>query len=119
MAAAARVTVLPVPRIVAPKADPDPDGSAKHQGTTSIMPVYGQVEPLNRTIKEATVKRYHYAGHGQLRAHLQLFLEACNHVRQLKTLRDLTPHERVRKTWTGQPHGFRVGTARLTPGPNS
>ena len=30
----------------------------------------GQVERMNRTIKEATVKRYHYGAHAQLKAHL-------------------------------------------------
>jgi transposase InsO family protein len=30
----------------------------------------GQVERMNRTLKDATVKRYHYASHDQLRAHL-------------------------------------------------
>ena len=30
----------------------------------------GQVERMNRTIKDATVKRYHYDTHDQLRAHL-------------------------------------------------
>ena len=30
----------------------------------------GQVERMNRTIKEATVNRYHYDSHNQLRAHL-------------------------------------------------
>jgi len=30
----------------------------------------GQVERMNRTIKEATVKRFHYQGHQQLKAHL-------------------------------------------------
>jgi hypothetical protein len=31
---------------------------------------------MNRTIKNATVKRFHYDTHDQLRAHLQLFVEA-------------------------------------------
>jgi hypothetical protein len=30
-----------------------------------------QIERMNRTIKEATVKRYHYDSHRQLEAHLQ------------------------------------------------
>jgi transposase InsO family protein len=50
----------------------------------------GQVERMNRT-KDATVKRYHYGRHDQLRHHLQLFIDAYNHVRRLKTLRGLTP----------------------------
>ena len=51
----------------------------------------GQVERMNRTLKEATVKRYHYESHDQLRTHLQLFLDAYNHARRLKTLRGLRP----------------------------
>jgi transposase InsO family protein len=51
----------------------------------------GQVERMNRTIKDATVKRYHYDTHDQLRTHLQLFVDAYNHARRLKTLRGLTP----------------------------
>ncbi len=30
----------------------------------------GQVERMNRTIKDATVKRFHYDDHDQLRSHL-------------------------------------------------
>jgi len=36
---------------------------------------------MNRTIKDATVKRYCYANHDELRRHLQLFIDACNHAR--------------------------------------
>src|SRR5215510_10062049 len=36
----------------------------------------GQVERMNRTIKEATVQRYHYDRHGQLEAHLADFINA-------------------------------------------
>ena len=38
----------------------------------------GQVERMNRTIKEATVKRFHYDDHDQLRAHLADFMAAYN-----------------------------------------
>jgi hypothetical protein len=37
---------------------------------------HGQVERMNRTIKDATVKRYHYENHDDLRRHLQLFIDA-------------------------------------------
>jgi hypothetical protein len=43
---------------------------------------------MNRTLKEATVRRYHYDSHDELRRHLTLFLDAYNYARQLKTLRD-------------------------------
>jgi IS30 family transposase len=50
----------------------------------------GQVERMNRTIKEATVKRFHYDDHNQLRRHLADFVSAYNFARRLKTLKGLT-----------------------------
>jgi transposase InsO family protein len=60
----------------------------------------GQVERMNRTIKDATVKRYHYHSHEQFRTHSHLFVDAYNHARRLKTLRGLTPAESIHQTWT-------------------
>jgi transposase InsO family protein len=51
----------------------------------------GQVERTRRTIKEATVKRFHYDDHNQLRTHLSEFLAACTFARRLKTLGALRP----------------------------
>jgi transposase InsO family protein len=51
----------------------------------------GQVERMNRTIREATVKRYHYDSHRQLQNHLADFINAYNYGRRLKTLKGLTP----------------------------
>src|ERR671912_381858 len=68
----------------------------------------GQVERMNRTLKEATVKRYHYDNHDQLRAHLGLFLDAYNHARRLKALRGLTPYEFICRAWTREPERFRL-----------
>jgi len=53
------------------------------------MPDNGQVERMNRTIKEATVQGFYYATHDQLRTHLADFVAAYNFGRRLKTLR---PH---------------------------
>ena len=78
----------------------------------------GQVERMNRTIKEATVRRYHYDGHDQLRAHLQLFLDAYNYARRLKTLRGLTPYEAICKAWTDEPHRFTLNPLHQMPGLN-
>ena len=50
----------------------------------------GQVERMNRTLKEATVKHYHYDTHDQLRRHLDHFVAAYNFARRLKTLKGLT-----------------------------
>jgi transposase InsO family protein len=79
----------------------------------------GQVERMNRTIKDATVRRYYYDSHDQLRHHLQLFLDAYNHARRLKTLRGLTPYEYICKTWTEQPHRFITDPTHHTLGPNN
>ena len=46
---------------------------------------------MNRVLKEATVQRYHYTTHNDLRMHVQLFLDAYNYARRLKALRGLTP----------------------------
>ena len=66
----------------------------------------GQVERMNRTIKEATVKRFHYDGHDQLRNHLANFINAYNFWRRLKTLKGLTPCEFICKQWTIEPKRF-------------
>jgi ABC-type antimicrobial peptide transport system ATPase subunit len=52
---------------------------------------------MNRTIKEATVKRYHYDSHDQLVRHLHDFIAAYNFGRRLKTLNGLIPFELVCK----------------------
>jgi transposase InsO family protein len=79
----------------------------------------GQVERMNRTLEDATVRRYHYGSHDELRRHLQLFLDAYDHARRLKTLRGLTPCEFIRKTWTEQPSRFTSDPTHYTLGPNS
>ena len=66
----------------------------------------GQVERMNRTIKDATVKRFHYDDHDQLRRHLADFLSAYNFGRRLKTLKVLTPYEHICKAWTKEPERF-------------
>ena len=45
-----------------------------------------QVARMNRTIKETTVKRYHYDSHQWLYAHLHDFSDSCNYDHRLKGL---------------------------------
>jgi transposase InsO family protein len=78
----------------------------------------GQVERMNRTIKEATVKRYHYASHQQLETHLTDFINAYNYGKRLKTLRGLTPYEFICKTWTNEPERFTLNPLHQMPGLN-
>ena len=79
----------------------------------------GQVERMNRTLKEATVRRYYYESHDQLRTHLAAFVDAYNFAKRLKTLKGLTPFELICKCWTEQPNRFIVDPTHLSPGPNT
>lgn len=62
-----------------------------------------------RTLKKATVRRYHYA----LREHLDTF------ARRLKTLRGLTVFEYVKKCWTDQKIRSIKNQAHHFPGLNN
>jgi transposase-like protein len=66
----------------------------------------GQVERMNRTIKEATVHRYYYESHEQLQQHLDTFLCAYNFAKRLKTLKGLTPFQFIVKSWGDNPDDF-------------
>ena len=79
----------------------------------------GQAERMNRTIKEATVKRYHYDSHDQLRSHLGDFISAYNFARRLKTLKGLTPYEHICNVWTKEPERFRINPIHQIPGLNT
>ena len=79
----------------------------------------GQVERMNRTIKEATVKRFHYDDHDQLRRHLADFVLAYNFGRRLKTLKGLTPYEHICKCWTNEPERFTLNPIHQMPGLNT
>jgi transposase InsO family protein len=79
----------------------------------------GYVERMYRTHKEAMVKRYHYCGRGQLRAHLQTFLDAYNFAKRIKTLKGLTPYEYICKLWTEQSHRFRLDSIHPMSGLNA
>ena len=78
----------------------------------------GQVERMNRTIKDATVKRFHYEDHDQLRSHLASFVDAYNYARRLKTLQGLTPYEAICKAWTKEPARFTLDPLHQMPGLN-
>ncbi|WP_096701735.1 IS481 family transposase [Magnetospirillum sp. 15-1] len=79
----------------------------------------GQVERMNRTIKEATVKRYHYDSLQEFEAHLENFVSAYNFGRRLKTLKGLTPYEYICKIWTTEPERFKLDPIHQMPGLNT
>jgi hypothetical protein len=81
--------------------------------------INGQVERMNRMIKEATVARFHYEIHSQLRTHLADFMAAHNFARRLKTPSGLTPYEYMAKIWTSEPDRFIVNPIHQMPGLNT
>ncbi|RWG79810.1 MAG: IS481 family transposase, partial [Mesorhizobium sp.] len=71
------------------------------------------------TIKEATVKRFYYESHDQLRGHLADFVAAYNFGRRLKTLKGLAPYEFICKAWASQPERFWLNPLHQMPGLNT
>ena len=67
----------------------------------------GQVEIFNKTIKNATVKQYHYETVKQLKQHLMAYLLVHNYQKKLKSLRFQTPHEFILLSYQKQPQLFR------------
>lgn len=95
-------------------------GGIEHRLTQPSHPwTNGQVERMNRTLKEATVKRYHYQRHDELREHLSAFVEAYNVAKRLKTLRGLTPYEFIVAAYHKEPERFTRDPTHDTLGPNT
>jgi len=96
------------------------DNGIEHRLTKPNHPwTNGQVERMNRTLKEATVKRYYYETHDQLRSHLADFVAAYNFARRLKTLKGLSPYEYICQAWTKQPDCFTLDPTHQMPGLNT
>jgi transposase InsO family protein len=65
-----------------------------------------QVERVNRTIKDATVKWLHNDKHDQLRTHLADFVAASDFARCLKPLGGPAPSDYICKVRTSSPDRF-------------
>ena len=77
----------------------------------------GQAERMNRTIKEATIKAFHYPDLDSLKAHVLAFVCAFNFAKHLKALRWKTPYQTVVETWQKNPAIFKTDPRHLIPGP--
>lgn len=92
------------------------ENAIEHRLTKVAHPwTNGQVERMNRTLKEATVKRFYYETHEHLKTHLAAFVNAYNFAKRLKTLKGLTPYEFIIKQWTDEPEKFRLNPIHHTP----
>ncbi|WP_233093083.1 hypothetical protein [Paracoccus sp. IB05] len=78
-------------------------GGIEHRLTKPNPPsTNGQAERMNRTIREVTVKRFHYDRYGQLRAHLTDFM-AANNFAQAKDARRSHALQIHLHVWTSEP----------------
>ena len=74
-----------------------------------------QVERMNRTIKEATLKKCHYLTHDKLKEHLQCFVDTYNYSKRLKALRGLTVFDYINKCWQNEPERFKTDPRHMIP----
>ena len=74
---------------------------------------------MDRTIREATVKRFHYVNHDELRTHLSDAMAAYNFARRLKTLSGLTPYEDTCKIRTSERDRLFLNSIHQMPGLNN
>ena len=79
----------------------------------------GQAERMNRTIKDATIKTYHYDDLENLKAHVMAFVTAYNFAKHLKALKWRTPYQVICEAWTKDPSIFKVNPRHLIPGPHT
>jgi transposase InsO family protein len=79
----------------------------------------GQAERMNRTVKDATIKAFHYPDLEALRAHVLAFVAAYNLAKHLKALRWRTPFQAICDAWQADPSVFKIDPHHLTPGPNT
>ena len=96
------------------------ENKIEHRQTLAYHPwTNGQVERINRTIKEATVNKYYYYNHEKLQNHLNMFLNAYNYAKPLKTLNGLTPYEKVLLYLNTEKGGSMINPIHKTMGPNN
>ena len=77
----------------------------------------GQVKRVNRTLEEATIKRFHYETTDQLSTNSQTFLRPYNSAKRRKCFKGLTPYEFICTEWRKSPAIFHRDPADLTSGP--
>ena len=70
---------------------------------------------MNRTVKEATIKAFHYPGPGALAAHVLAFVRAYNFAKHLKAPRWRTPFQAICDAWAWDRSIFKINPHQLIP----
>src|SRR5215204_682844 len=68
----------------------------------------GQAERMNRTVKDATIKVFHYPDLESLKAHVLAFVTAYNFAKHLKRLHWRTPVQAICEAWAKDPAPFKI-----------
>jgi len=77
----------------------------------------GQTERMNRTIKDAMVKTYHYDNLHSLKTQVLVFVTAYNFGKYLKTLQWWPPWQGICGAWAKDQSKFRANPHRFILGP--
>jgi hypothetical protein len=74
---------------------------------------------MNRTIKDAAVKRYLSETHDELQTHLRDFVDDTTSPEGSSPSKGLIPFEFICKAWTSPARQFTISPLQKMPGPNN
>ncbi len=100
-----------------------PKNRGRHDAHKLTKPYHlwtnGQAERMNRAVKDATIKAFHYPDRDSLKAHVLALISAYNFAKHLKAIRWKTPFEAICQAWTKTPDTFKLDLRHDFPGPNA